>query len=60
LATATFADQQAILQLLIERIIVQEDMLEIRHVIPLHSAPGEPVRAAPPTPGLRSDGVCPA
>jgi site-specific DNA recombinase len=57
LAEATFADQQAILQLLIERIIVGEDTLEIRHVIPL--------RGLPPTPGdsesfnlpLRSDGA---
>jgi site-specific DNA recombinase len=59
LAAATFADQQAILQLLIERIIVHEDTLEIRHVIPLRSAPGEPVRPAPPIPGLRSDGMRP-
>ena len=57
LAAATVADQQAILQLLIERIIVHEDTLEIRHVIPLRSAPGEPVRPAPPIPGLRSDGM---
>jgi site-specific DNA recombinase len=57
LAEATFADKQAILQLLIERIIVGEDTLEIRHVIPL--------RGLPPTPGnsgsfnlpLRSDGA---
>jgi site-specific DNA recombinase len=60
LAQATFADQQAILQLLIERIIVGEDTLEIRHVIPL--------RGLPPSPGssdsfdlpLRSDGAPPA
>jgi site-specific DNA recombinase len=59
LAAATVADQQAMLQLLIERIIVHEDTLEIRHVIPLHSAPGEPARPAPPIPGLRSDGMRP-
>jgi site-specific DNA recombinase len=32
---ATFADKQAILQLVIERIIVGNGRLEIRHVIPL-------------------------
>ena len=32
---ATFADKQAILQLVIERIIVGDGRLEIRHVIPL-------------------------
>jgi site-specific DNA recombinase len=31
----TFAEKQALLQLLIERVIVGEDTLEIRHVIPL-------------------------
>ena len=32
---ATLAERQRILQLLIERVIVGEDSLEIRHVIPL-------------------------
>ena len=36
---ATFADKQAILQLVIERIIVGDGSLEIRHVIPLRSPP---------------------
>jgi site-specific DNA recombinase len=53
----TFADKQALLHLLIERIIVGEDTLEIRHVIPLggpetgRSSPGPPFR------GLRTDRV---
>jgi site-specific DNA recombinase len=37
LQDAAFADRQAILQLVIERIIVHEDGLEIRHVIPLRN-----------------------
>jgi site-specific DNA recombinase len=37
---ASFAERQRILQLLIERIIVGEDSLEIRHVIPLGQAGG--------------------
>src|SRR3954462_6643625 len=35
LKDADFSDRQAILQLIVERIIVHEDTLEIRHVIPL-------------------------
>ncbi len=58
LKEATFEEKQAILQLLIERIIVGEDALEIRHVIPLHGEPRGPSGpGAPPDPGLRSDGV---
>jgi site-specific DNA recombinase len=57
LQDAAFADRQAILQLVIERIIVHEDGLEIRHVIPLRSP--RPDRDGP-MPGqdgrLRSDG----
>jgi hypothetical protein len=57
LQDATFADRQAILQLVIERIIVHEDGLEIRHVIPLRNP--RPDRDGP-MPGqdgrLRSDG----
>ena len=34
---ASFADKQAVLQLVVERVIVHESSLEIRHVIPLHS-----------------------
>src|SRR6185312_8631468 len=39
---ATFAERQRILQLLIERVIVGEDSLEIRHVIPLGQVDGNP------------------
>jgi site-specific DNA recombinase len=59
LTDITFPDQQAILQLVIERVIVHEDTLEIRHVIPLRDEP----RASDPDPpnrALRSDGVRPA
>ena len=54
---ATFEDKQAILQLVVERIIVGEDTLEIRHVIPLRGVPQEQGGQVPPPPGLRSDGV---
>jgi site-specific DNA recombinase len=52
----TFAEKQEILQLLIERIIVGEDTLEIRHVIPLRDGSG-PDQPGPFDPGLRSDGL---
>jgi site-specific DNA recombinase len=54
---ASFADKQAILQLVIERIIVGDGSLEIRHVIPL--SPGAPSGSGNPAsqPQLRSDGV---
>jgi site-specific DNA recombinase len=58
---ASFADKQAVLQLVIERIIVHESSLEIRHVIPLRSPP--PGRDRPvdhPDGRLRSDRVHPA
>ena len=55
LEQASFADKQAILQLLIERIIVGNGRLEIRHVIPLRPPPPGG-RSAPPE-RLRSDGV---
>ena len=55
---ATFEEKQAILQLLIERIIVGKDTLEIRHVIPLDGPPRNSMGStAPPGSGLRSDGV---
>src|SRR3712207_2058232 len=58
LEEATFEEKQAILQLLIERIIVGEDTLEIRHIIPLDgplwNSRGS---VASPESGLRSDGV---
>jgi site-specific DNA recombinase len=58
LEDATFEEKQAILQLLIERIIVGEDTLEIRHVIPLDGPPRNSMgSAAPLGSGLRSDGV---
>ncbi len=57
LAEATLAEKQSILQLLIERIIVGEDTLEIRHVIPLHSAPPGAPSPGPPIVRLRSGGV---
>lgn len=58
LEDATFEEKQAILQLLIERIIVGEDTLEIRHVIPLDGPPRNSTGStAPPESGLRSDGV---
>jgi hypothetical protein len=48
------------LQLLIERVIVGEDTLEIRHVIPLSNLP--PGTSGPDAPDARlcSDGVRPA
>ena len=60
LEDASLADKQAILQLVIERIIVGDGSLEIRHVIPL--SPGQPNGSGAPTPEsrLRSDGVDPA
>src|SRR5918993_489021 len=54
---ASFADKQAILQLLIERIIVGDGRLEIRHVIPLRPPqPSGSGLSAPPE-RLRPDGV---
>jgi site-specific DNA recombinase len=53
---ASFSDKQTILQLVVERIIVHEGSLEIRHVIPLRS----PLLAGGPTAlhgQLRSDRV---
>jgi site-specific DNA recombinase len=55
---ASFADKQAILRLVVERIIVHESSLEIRHVVPLRSPP--PGRSGPadePHGRLRSDRV---
>ncbi|MBV1800087.1 recombinase zinc beta ribbon domain-containing protein [Siccirubricoccus sp. G192] len=55
LEDASLADKQAILQLVIERIIVGDGSLEIRHVIPL--SPGQPSGSGASTPQLqlRSD-----
>jgi site-specific DNA recombinase len=54
---ASFADKQAILQLLIERIIVGNGRLEIRHVIPLRPPPPSGSGRSAPPERLRSDGV---
>jgi site-specific DNA recombinase len=54
---ACFAEKQAILQLVIERVIVHESSLEIRHVIPLHSPPPGRGSLAEPNGRLRSDRV---
>jgi site-specific DNA recombinase len=47
---ATLAERQRILQLLIERVIVGEDTLEIRHVIPLGRLKPEPADPRPTDP----------
>ncbi|MBV8606133.1 MAG: recombinase family protein, partial [Singulisphaera sp.] len=47
---ATLAERQRILQLLIERVIVGEDALEIRHVIPLGRLKAEPADPGPTGP----------
>lgn len=58
LAEVTFAEKQAILQLLIERVIVGPGTLEIQHVIPLSSpGPGPALPDNSPIAQLRSDGV---
>jgi site-specific DNA recombinase len=48
LEEATLVDRQRILQLLIERVIVGDDTLEIRHVIPLRRLGPEVAATAPP------------
>jgi site-specific DNA recombinase len=57
---ATLAERQEILQLLIERVIVGEGSLEIRHVIPLRGGPPIGSVPRPPDEGLRPDGMHPA
>src|SRR3954464_10100523 len=60
LDTASIAERQAILQLVVERIIVRDGSLEIQHVIPLRD-PRPGTSTSPPAGfGLRSDGVRPA
>ena len=58
LEAATLADKQAVLQLVVERIIVGDGNLEIRHVIPLRPPP-QPGSNGPagPDPQLRMDRV---
>lgn len=63
LPAATLAEKQALLQLLIERIIVGTDTVEIQHVIPLHTPPTPVLQSAAGTKTairrLRSDGTPP-
>ncbi len=47
---ATLTEKQRILQLLIDRVIVGEDALEIRHVIPLGRLKAEPADLCPTDP----------
>ena len=63
LKDADFSERQAILQLIVERIVVHEDTLEIHHVIPLRDPGPVDGPTGPATPrdaGVRSDGVAPA
>jgi len=57
---ASVADRQALLQLVVERITVHDDHLEIQHVIPLRDPMPGPGTPLPVKPRLRSDGVAPA
>jgi site-specific DNA recombinase len=61
LPAVTLAEQQALLQLLIDRIIVGTDTVEIQHVIPLHTDPTSVLKSAAGTKTairrLRSDGT---
>jgi hypothetical protein len=58
LEEASFADKQILSQLVVERIIVHESSLEIRHVIPLRSPPpGRDGPADEPDGRLRPDRV---
>ena len=61
LTDATLTEKQTILQLVIDRIIVGESRLEIRHIIPLRpSSPSGNGPAPLETTRLRTDGVHPA
>jgi len=60
LQSASIADRQALLQLVVERITVHDDHLEIQHVIPLRDPTPGPGTPPPAKPRLRSDGVRPA
>jgi site-specific DNA recombinase len=57
LEDATLAEKQQLLQLLIERVIVGEDTLEIRHVIPLRRQ--KPEASVPASPDDPSEGSVP-
>jgi site-specific DNA recombinase len=54
---ATIGDRQRVLQLLIERVIVGEDSLEIRHVIPLGRMGGGPSGPGPEEPSRPGAGA---
>jgi site-specific DNA recombinase len=54
---ASFEEKQALLQLLIERVIVGEETLEIRHVIPLRGMTRGGSGSDPTDCGLRPDGA---
>jgi site-specific DNA recombinase len=60
LTEATPDERQQILQLLIERVIVGEDTLEIRHVIPLRPPPAESAPAPLPNDPPRAGSEEPA
>jgi site-specific DNA recombinase len=56
--SADFTERQTILQLLIERVIVGDGQLEVRHVIPLRDPPSARSQRTPVPPAqLRSDCV---
>jgi site-specific DNA recombinase len=58
LQAADSAERQAILRLVVERIIVHDDALEIQHVIPLRGPDPNPGSKEPhPVRRLRTDGV---
>jgi site-specific DNA recombinase len=58
LQAADVAERQAILRLVVERIIVHDDTLEIQHVIPLREPDPNPGSKEPqPIRRLRTDGV---
>ena len=61
LSAVTLAEKQALLQLLIERIVVGTDTIEIRHVLPLHTDPTPVLKSITGTTTairrLRSDGT---
>jgi hypothetical protein len=61
LSAVTLAEKQTLLQLLIERIVVGTDTIEIQHVLPLHTDPTPMPKSATGTQTairrLRSDGT---
>jgi site-specific DNA recombinase len=57
LAEATFEEKQVLLNLLVERIVVGENTLEIQHIIPLVHGPPTGVSSTEPSRRLSPDGV---